>query len=179
MLEFKKIYKKIVVEFKEKFNVKNDLQVPKLKKIVVNIGVSEAVQNSKCLDSIESYISLITTQKPAITRAKKSIAGFKLREGMPIGMKVTLRNYRMYNFLDKLANISLPRMKDFKGLSTRSFDSRGNYTLGLREQLIFPEIVYDNIDKIRGMSINFFTSASDKEGALFLLKRLGLPFKTE
>ena len=172
-------HKTIVEDFRKEFQVKNILQVPKLQKIVLNVGAGEAVHNVKCLDFIQNDLKLIAVQKPIITKAKKSIAGFKLREGMPIGVKVTLRRQRMYNFFERLVNVCLPRLKDFKGFSTNSFDKMGNYTLGLQEQLIFPEIIYDSIDKIRGLSISFVTTANEKEQALFLLKKLGLPFKKE
>ena len=173
------IHKSIVTEFCKEFKVKNEFQVPKLQKIVLNVGAGEAVHNPKCLEYIQNDLRLIAAQKPVVTKAKKSIAGFKLREDMPIGVKVTLRRQRMYSFLERLVNVCLPRLKDFKGLSLRAFDSKGNYTLGLREQLIFPEIVYDDIDKIRGLSISFVTTTEKQDQALFLLKKLGLPFIKE
>jgi len=160
----------------QKFNYKSVMQVPKIEKIVINMGVGEAVQNSKVLDAAVEDMQKIAGQKPVITRAKKSIAGFRLRENLPIGVKVTLRGDRMYYFLDKLFNISLPRVRDFRGVSSKSFDGRGNYTLGLKEQLIFPEIEYDKIDKIRGMDIVIVTTAQTDEEARELLTQLGMPF---
>lgn len=160
----------------KKFNYDSVMQVPKVEKIVINMGLGEAVQNPKILDSAVADLALISGQKPVITRAKKSIAGFKLREGMPIGAKVTLRGERMYYFMDKLFNISLPRVRDFRGISNKAFDGRGNYTLGLKEQLVFPEIDYDKIDKIRGMDIVFVTTANTDEEAHELLGQLGMPF---
>jgi large subunit ribosomal protein L5 len=153
------------------------MQVPKLEKIVINMGLGEAVANSKILDAAVEDLQLISGQKPVITKAKKSIAGFKIREGMPIGAKVTLRGDRMYHFLDKLFNVALPRVRDFRGISPKAFDGRGNYTLGLKEQLIFPEVEYDKIDKVRGMDIIFVTTATtDEEGREFL-KLMGAPFR--
>lgn len=160
----------------QKFNYSTVMQVPRLEKIVINMGVGDAVGNSKLLDSAVADLEQITGQKPVITRAKKSIAGFKLREGMPIGVKVTLRGERMYHFLDKLVNVALPRVRDFRGVSNKSFDGRGNYTLGLREQLIFPEIEYDKIDKMRGMDVVIVTTANTDEEARELLTQLGMPF---
>jgi large subunit ribosomal protein L5 len=160
----------------QKFNYKSVMQVPKIEKIVINMGVGEAVQNSKVLDHAVEDMQKIAGQKPVITRSKKSIAGFRLRENLPIGVKVTLRGDRMYFFLDKLFNISLPRVRDFRGVSSKSFDGRGNYTLGLKEQLIFPEIEYDKIDKIRGMDIVIVTTAQSDEEARELLSQLGMPF---
>ena len=160
----------------QKFNYQSVMQVPKVEKIVINMGVGEAVQNSKVLDAAVEDMQKISGQKPVITRAKKSIAGFRLRENLPIGVKVTLRGDRMYYFLDKLFNISLPRVRDFRGVSSKSFDGRGNYTLGLKEQLIFPEIEYDKIDKIRGMDIVIVTTAQSDEEARELLTQLGMPF---
>lgn len=160
----------------KKFNYKSVMQVPKVEKIVINMGLGEAVQNPKILDSAIADLALISGQKPVVTKAKKSIAGFKLREGMPIGAKVTLRGERMYYFMDKLFNISLPRVRDFRGISNKAFDGRGNYTLGLKEQLVFPEIDYDKIDKIRGMDIVFVTTANTDEEAHELLDQLGMPF---
>ena len=156
---------------------KNQYEVPRLEKIVVNVGVGEAKENAKALDHAVADIMTITGQKPVITKAKKSIASFKLRAGMPIGVKVTLRGHRMYEFLDRLVNVSLPRVRDFKGVSPKSFDGRGNYTLGLREQVIFPEIVYDKIDKVRGMDITICTTARTDEAARALLAQLGMPFR--
>ncbi|MFC5700979.1 50S ribosomal protein L5 [Cohnella faecalis] len=160
----------------QKFSYKSVMQVPKVEKIVINMGVGEAVQNSKVLDAAVVDMQKIAGQKPVITRAKKSIAGFRLRENLPIGVKVTLRGDRMYYFLDKLFNISLPRVRDFRGVSSKSFDGRGNYTLGLKEQLIFPEIEYDQIDKVRGMDIVIVTTAQSDEEARELLTQLGMPF---
>lgn len=166
----------ITASLMKKFNYSSVMQVPKVEKIVINMGLGEAVQNPKILDSAVADLALISGQKPVITRAKKSIAGFKLREGMPIGVKVTLRGERMYYFMDKLFNISLPRVRDFRGISNKAFDGRGNYTLGLKEQLVFPEIDYDKIDKIRGMDIVFVTTANTDEEAHELLDQLGMPF---
>ena len=159
-----------------KFNYSSVMQVPKMEKIVINIGVGDAVSNSKLLDDAVEELTLIAGQKPVITKAKKSIAGFKLREGMPIGCKVTLRGEKMYEFLDKLVNISLPRVRDFRGVPKNSFDGRGNYTLGIKEQLIFPEIEYDNVVKVRGMDIVFVTTAKTDEEGHELLAQLGMPF---
>jgi large subunit ribosomal protein L5 len=161
----------------KKFGYKSPMQLPKIEKVVINMGVGEAVQNSKVLDSAVEDLQTITGQKPVITRAKKSIAGFKLREGMPIGVKVTLRGERMYHFLDKLMNVALPRVRDFRGVSPKSFDGRGNYTLGLKEQLIFPEIVYDKVDKVRGMDVVIVTTAKTDEEARELLTLMGMPFR--
>ena len=166
----------IVKSLMTKFNYSSVMQVPKIEKIVINIGVGDAVSNSKLLDEAVNELTLISGQKPIITRAKKSIAGFKLREGMPIGCKVTLRGERMYEFLDKLINISLPRVRDFRGVSNNSFDGRGNYTLGVKEQLIFPEINFDKVNKIRGMDIVFVTTAKTDEEGHELLAQLGMPF---
>lgn len=160
-----------------KFNYKSVMEVPKIEKIVINMGVGDAVQNAKALDSAVEELSLITGQKPLVTRAKKSIAGFRLREGMPIGAKVTLRGERMYEFLDKLVSVSLPRVRDFRGISKKSFDGRGNYTLGVREQLIFPEIDYDKVSKVRGMDIVIVTTANTDEEARELLTQFGMPFQ--
>lgn len=160
----------------QKFNYTTVMQVPKIEKVVINMGVGEAVANSKILDVAVEELRIITGQKPVVTRAKKSIAGFKLRENMPIGVKVTLRGERMYYFLDKLFNISLPRVRDFRGVSTKAFDGRGNYTLGLKEQLIFPEIEYDKVDKVRGMDIVIVTTAKTDEESRELLTQMGMPF---
>ncbi|OEF96429.1 50S ribosomal protein L5 [Vulcanibacillus modesticaldus] len=160
----------------KKFNYKSVMEVPRIEKVVINMGLGEAVQNPKILDSAVADLEQIAGQKPVITRAKKSIAGFKLREGMPIGAKVTLRGERMYHFIDKLFNIALPRVRDFRGVSNKAFDGRGNYTLGLKEQLVFPEIDYDKIDKLRGMDIVFVTTANTDEEAHELLSLLGMPF---
>ncbi|MEJ8303065.1 50S ribosomal protein L5 [Saccharibacillus sacchari] len=160
----------------QKFGYSSVMQVPKLEKVVINMGVGEAVSNSKVLDTAVAELEQIAGQKPVITRAKKSIAGFKLRENMPIGTKVTLRGERMYQFLDKLFNVSLPRVRDFQGVSNKAFDGRGNYTLGLKEQLIFPEIQYDQVDKVRGMDIVIVTTAKTDEEGRELLTGLGMPF---
>lgn len=166
----------IVKSLMTKFNYSSVMQVPAMEKIVINIGVGDAVNNSKLLDEAVEELTLISGQKPVITRAKKSIAGFKLREGMPIGCKVTLRGERMYEFLDKLISISLPRVRDFRGVPKNSFDGRGNYTLGVKEQLIFPEINFDKVNKIRGMDIVFVTTAKTDEEGHELLAQLGMPF---
>ena len=160
----------------EKFNYKNKFEVPKLTKVVINIGVGEAVKDSKKIDSAIKEITAISGQKPVITRAKKAIATFKLREGMPIGVKVTLRKSHMYEFIDRLINIALPRVRDFRGLNGKSFDGNGNYSLGLKEQIVFPEIDYDNIDTIRGMDICVVTSAKSDEEGKELLKNFDFPF---
>ncbi|MDR3564685.1 MAG: 50S ribosomal protein L5 [Negativicutes bacterium] len=160
----------------EKFGYKNVMQIPKIEKVVVNMGVGEAVANPKVLDAAVNDLMTIVGQRPIITRAKKSIAAFKIREGMAIGTKVTLRGERMYQFLDKLLNVALPRVRDFRGVSPRSFDGRGNYTLGIKEQLIFPEIEYDKVDKIRGMDIIIVTTAKTDEEARELLALMGMPF---
>ncbi|WP_256762348.1 50S ribosomal protein L5 [Cohnella sp. WQ 127256] len=160
----------------QKFSYKSVMQVPKIEKVVINMGVGEAVSNSKIMDFAVGDMQKIAGQKPVVTRSKKSIAGFRLRENLPIGVKVTLRGERMYFFLDKLFNISLPRVRDFHGVSTKSFDGRGNYTLGLKEQLLFPEIEYDQIDKIRGMDVVIVTTAQSDEEARELLTQLGMPF---
>ena len=159
------------------FNYQNPMQVPRVEKVVVNIGVGEAIQNAKALDAASKDLSTITGQRPVITRAKKSIAAFKIRTGMPIGTTVTLRGQRMHEFLDKLFNVALPRVRDFNGVSPKAFDGRGNYTLGLREQLVFPEIEYDKIDKLRGMEITIVTTARTDEEARRLLELLGMPFR--
>lgn len=168
----------VVPALMEKFEYKNIMEVPKLEKIVINMGVGEAKDNQKVLESAVADMTLISGQKPIITRAKKSIANFKLRENMPIGCKVTLRKNKMYEFADKLMNVALPRVRDFRGISEKSFDGRGNYSLGVKEQLIFPEIEYDKIDKIRGMDIIFVTTAKTDEEARELLRFLGMPFAT-
>jgi len=178
MARLKEIYlNEVIGKLKEKFGYKNIMEVPKLEKIVVNIGLGEAIQNGKAIDAAVGDLAAITGQRPVVTRAKKSIAGFKLRTGMPIGVKVTLRGERMYEFADKLFNIALPRVRDFRGVSGKSFDGRGNYTLGIKEQLIFPEIDYDKIDKIRGMDITFVTSAKTDEEGKELLAQMGMPFR--
>jgi len=174
----KDIYKTEAIDkLKEKFGYKNIMQVPKIQKVVINRGVGEAVANSKLLDSFAEELTAISGQKATITRAKKSIAGFKLREKMPIGCKVTLRNDQMWTFLNKLINIALPRVRDFKGVSFKSFDGRGNYTLGIKEQIIFPEIDYEKVVKTAGMDVTFVTSAKTDEEARYLLEVLGLPFR--
>lgn len=167
----------VVPAMLKKFGYKNIMQVPRLEKVVVSMGVGEAIQNSKIIDFAVSDLMTITGQKPVTTKAKKSIAAFKLRAGMTIGAKVTLRGERMYEFVDKLFNIALPRVRDFRGISPKSFDGRGNYSMGIREQLIFPEIEYDKIDKIRGMDIIFVTSAKTDEEAKELLSLMGMPFR--
>jgi len=178
MNELKQIYQeKIVPSMMEKFNYKSVMQVPKIEKIIINMGVGDAVQNSKLLDNAIEELTLITGQKPVVTRAKKSIAGFRLREGMPIGAKVTLRGERMYEFLQKLIRVSLPRVRDFRGVSNKAFDGRGNYTLGVKEQLIFPEINYDKVNKVRGMDIAIVTTSNTDEEARELLAQLGMPFQ--
>jgi len=178
MAKFKETYQeKAVPALMKRFNYKNRMQVPKLEKIVINMGLGEAIQNIKILDSAVQELSQITGQKPVITKAKKSIAQFKLRTGMPIGCVVTLRKERMYEFFNRLVNVTLPRVRDFKGLSGKSFDGRGNYALGIREQLIFPEIHYDKIDKVKGMNIVIVTTAKTDEEGKELLKLLGMPFR--
>lgn len=166
----------VVPAMMEKFGYKNIMEVPKLEKIVVNMGVGEAKDNAKVLESAVADLQLITGQKPVLTRAKKSIANFKIRQNMPIGCKVTLRKQNMYEFADKLMNIALPRVRDFRGISDKAFDGRGNYSLGVKEQLIFPEVEYDKIDKVRGMDIIFVTTAKTDEEARELLRFLGMPF---
>lgn len=172
-----KYTKEIAPALQQKFGYHNVMQIPKLEKVVINMGVGEAIQNSKAIDSAVGDLMKISGQKPVVTRAKKSIAAFKLREGMPIGTKVTLRGERMYEFVDRLMNVALPRVRDFRGVSSKSFDGRGNYTLGIKEQLIFPEIEYDKIDKLRGMDIVFVTDAKTDEEARELLGLLGMPFR--
>lgn len=171
-----KYVQEVVPALQKQFNYTNVMMLPKLEKIVVNVGLGEAVQNAKALDAAVGDIAAITGQKPIVTKAKKSIATFKIRAGMPIGCKVTLRGERMWDFLDKLVNVALPRVRDFRGVSPKAFDGRGNYALGLKEQLIFPEIDYDKVDKIRGMDIIIVTTASTDEEAKGLLKGLGMPF---
>lgn len=171
-----KYVNEVVSALMEKFGYKNIMQVPKLEKIVVNMGVGEAKDNSKVLESAVADLQLFTGQKPIVTKARKSIANFKIRENMPIGCKVTLRKQKMYEFVDKLMNVALPRVRDFRGVSAKSFDGRGNYALGVKEQLIFPEIEYDKVDKVRGMDIIFVTTAKTDEEARELLKCLGMPF---
>jgi large subunit ribosomal protein L5 len=161
----------------KEFELKNPMAVPKLHKIVINMGVGEATQNAKILDPAANELTQITGQKPVITRAKKSIAAFKVREGMPIGAMVTLRGHRMYEFFDRLVNVALPRVRDFRGVSTKSFDGRGNYTLGLHDQLIFPEIDYAKVDKLKGMNVTIVTTAKSDDQARALLRHLGMPFR--
>jgi len=169
--------KEIRPALQEKFGYKNVMEIPKLDKVVINMGLGEAIQNPKAMDAAVNDLTAIAGQKPIITRAKKSIAAFKLRTGMPIGCKVTLRGERMYQFVDRLISVSLPRVRDFKGVSPKAFDGRGNYTLGLKEQLIFPEIEYDKIDKLRGLEIGFVTSAKTDEESRELLRLMGMPFR--
>jgi large subunit ribosomal protein L5 len=172
-----KFVKEVTPALMSKFNYKSVMEVPKLNKIVVNMGVGDAVANAKSLDNAVEELATITGQKPVVTRAKKSIAGFRLREGMPIGAKVTLRGERMYEFLDKLVSVSLPRVRDFRGISKKAFDGRGNYTLGIKEQLIFPEIDYDKVSKVRGMDIVIVTTAKTDEESRELLTQFGMPFQ--
>ena len=172
-----KYINEVVPALTEKFGYKNVMELPKIEKIIINMGVGEAVGNPKALDAAVSDLTIITGQKPILTRAKKSLAAWKLRQGMPIGAKVTLRGVRMYQFLDKFMNVALPRVRDFRGISAKSFDGRGNYTLGLKEQALFPEIEYDKIDKLRGMNIVVVTTAKTDEEARELLKLMGMPFK--
>ena len=171
-----KYQKEVVPALNEKFGYKNVMQLPKIEKVIINMGVGEAVGNPKALDAAVSDLTIISGQKPLLTRAKKSLAAWKLREGMPIGCKVTLRGVRMYQFLDKFMNVALPRVRDFRGVSDKAFDGRGNYAVGLKEQLIFPEIEYDKIDKIRGMNIVIVTTAKTDEEARELLKLMGMPY---
>ena len=167
----------IVPRLKEKFGYRNVMQVPKLSKVVVNMGLGDAIENVKVIETAAAEIAIITGQKPVVTKARKSIANFKLREGVPIGVMVTLRRDQMYHFLDKLIAIALPRVRDFKGVSPRGFDGRGNYTIGIREQIMFPEVNYDKIDKIRGMNITIVTTARTDEEGLELLRLMGIPFR--
>lgn len=175
---FKEIYdKQVIPKLMEEFKYTNIHQVPKFTKVVINRGLGEAAGNAKMLEASLKEIGVIAGQKPVVTRAKKAIAGFKLRQGMPVGMMVTLRKDRMFAFLDRLINFSLPRIRDFRGVSPKSFDGRGNYTLGVREQLIFPEINYDDIDQIRGLDISIITTANTDEEGRALLKAVGMPFR--
>src|SRR3990172_4183924 len=167
----------IVPKLKEKFGYRNVMQVPRLSKVVVNMGLGDAIENVKVMETAAAEIGIITGQKPVVTKARKSIANFKLREGVPIGVMVTLRRDQMYFFLDKLMALALPRVRDFRGVSPKGFDGRGNFTLGVKEQIIFPEINYDKIDKIRGMNITIVTSARNDEEGLELLRLLGMPFR--
>mgnify|MGYP000224076799 FL=1 len=171
-----KYRKEVVPALMERFDYRNVMEVPRVEKVVINMGVSDAVGDPKALDAAVSDLSMISGQKPAITRARKSIAAFKLRKGMAIGCRVTLRGERMYDFLNRLINVALPRVRDFRGVSPNAFDGRGNYSLGLKEQLIFPEIDYDKVDKIRGMDVTIVTSAKTDEEARELLRGLGMPF---
>jgi large subunit ribosomal protein L5 len=176
--KFKALYQdKVVPKLMEQFKYSNVHQVPKVIKVTVNRGLGEAAQNAKALEASLNEIALVTGQKPVVTRAKKAIAGFKIRKGMPVGIMVTLRSDRMYAFLDRFINLALPRIRDFRGVSPKSFDGRGNYTLGVREQLIFPEVEYDRVDQIRGMDISIITTANTDEEGRALLKELGMPFR--
>jgi len=178
MSQLKQFYEEEVApKLTETFGYKNAMQVPMLKKVVLNMGLGEAIQNIKLLDSAVEELKVISGQKPVITRAKRSIAAFKLREGMPIGCMVTVRREKMYDFFSKLVNIALPRVRDFRGISGKAFDGRGNYSLGIKEQLIFPEIEYDKIDKIKGLNITIVTSAKTDEEGKLLLKLMGMPFR--
>jgi large subunit ribosomal protein L5 len=178
MSQLKEKYEKEVTpKLQEQFGFKNPYQIPRLEKIVLNMGLGEAIQNMKILDTAVEELKAIAGQKPIITRAKKSIAAFKLREGMPIGCMVTLRRERMWDFLNKLVNIALPRVRDFRGISGKAFDGNGNYSLGIKEHIIFPEIDYDKIDKIKGLNVSIVTSANSDEEGKALLKLLGMPFK--
>jgi len=169
--------KEVAPAIAKEFGIKNPMAIPRVQKVVLNMGMGEAIANAKILDTAADELRAITGQKPVITKAKKSIASFKLRQGMPIGVMVTLRGDRMYEFLDRLVSIALPRVRDFRGVSPKAFDGRGNYTIGVREQLIFPEIDFNKVDKLRGMNISIITSARDDEQARALLKGLGMPFR--
>ncbi len=174
----KEIYlRDVVPEMKKKFGYKNSMEIPRLEKVTLNMGLGEAVQNVKILDAAAEELSIVAGQKAVITKARRSIAAFKLREGMPIGVMVTLRRNRMYEFLDKLMNVALPRVRDFRGVSGKAFDGRGNYSLGIREQIIFPEINFDKIDKIKGLNIAIVTTAKTDEEGKELLRLLGMPFR--
>jgi large subunit ribosomal protein L5 len=178
MARMQEVYEsEIVPKLQEKFRYKSPMQIPKMKKIILNMGLGEAIQNIKILDSAAQELAQIAGQKPVITRARQSIAAFKLRKGMPIGCMVTLRGDRMYEFFDKLVNIALPRVRDFRGISSKALDGRGNYTLGIKEHIIFPEIDYDKIDKIKGMNITIVTTAQTDDEARTLLDLMGMPFK--
>ena len=178
MTRLKETYQKEIVDgMTKKFGYKNVMQVPRLEKIVINMGIGEAKENSKVLDAAMAELAIISGQKPVATRAKNSIANFKIREGMPIGCKVTLRGERMYEFFDRLINLALPRVRDFRGVNPNAFDGRGNYALGIKEQLIFPEIEYDKVDKVRGMDVIVVTTAENDEEARELLAQFGMPFK--
>ncbi|MBC8220393.1 MAG: 50S ribosomal protein L5 [Proteobacteria bacterium] len=167
----------VVPQLQKKFNYKNTHQIPAIRKVTINIGLGEAVLNPKVVEAASKQLTLIAGQKPVITRAKKSIAGFKLREGMPIGCMVTLRNQQMWNFLDKLLHVAMPRIRDFRGISPKAFDGLGNYTIGIKEQLIFPEIEFDDVDNVRGMNISIVTSAPNDEESFAMLQDLGFPFR--
>jgi len=178
MARLKELYaKEIVPQLVKDFNYKNIMEVPRLEKVVINMGMGEAVQNIKILDSAVEELAVITGQKAVITKAKKSIASFKLRQGMPIGCMVTLRRSKMFEFLDRLMNVALPRVRDFKGISGTAFDGRGNYSLGIKEQLIFPEISYDKVDKVKGLNVTIVTTAKNDEECKALLRLLGMPFR--
>ncbi len=178
MARLKEYYlKEVVPALVKEFNYKNRMEIPRLEKIVVNMGLGEAIQNIKILDSAVQELSMIVGQRPIITKAKKSIATFKLRQGMSIGCRVTLRREKMYEFFDRLVNVAMPRVRDFRGISPKSFDGRGNFSVGLKEQIIFPEIDYDKIDKVKGMNISIITSAKTDDEARHLLKLMGLPFR--
>ena len=178
MSQLKTYYNETVVpKLKEQFSYANSMQIPKIEKVVINMGLGEAIHNIKIIDSAVEELKQISGQQPVVTRAKKSIASFKLREGMPIGCMVTLRKIRMYDFLNKLINVALPRVRDFRGISGKAFDGAGNYSLGVKEQLIFPEIDYDKIDKIKGLNISIVTTAKSNEEGKELLKLMGMPFK--
>ncbi|MGH7205176.1 MAG: 50S ribosomal protein L5 [Nitrospiraceae bacterium] len=170
--------RQVVPALMKEFSYKNPMQVPRLERIVLNVGMGEAIQNVKLLESASTELGVVTGQRPVITKAKKAIAGFKLRQGMPIGVKVTLRSDRMYEFLDRLVSVALPRIRDFRGVSPKAFDGRGNYTLGLKEQLIFPEIKYDSVASIHGMDITIVTTAKTNDEGKALLRHLGMPFRT-
>lgn len=179
MSRLKDLYKKeVVLSLMKKFGYKNVMEVPRLEKIVINIGVGDAIQNLKFLDAAMAELSMVSGQRPMVRRAKKSISNFKLKAGMPIGCMVTLKKARMYEFFDRLVNVAIPRVRDFRGTSPKSFDGRGNYTLGIREQIIFPEVDYDKVQKIRGMNISIITTAKTDEEAYELLKALGMPFRS-
>ena len=178
MARLQDFYKaEVVPKMREKFHYRNPMQVPRLTKVIVNMGLGEAIENVKVLESASEELGLVTGQKPVITKARKSISNFKLRAGVPIGVKVTLRRDRMYHFLDKLVGVALPRVRDFKGVSAKGFDGRGNYTLGIREQIIFPEINYDNVEKVKGLNVCIVTTAQNDEQGLALLKAFGVPFR--
>ena len=178
--KLKTLYQETIVpKLMDQFQYSNIHQVPKLMKVTINRGLGEAAQNAKSLEASLNEIATITGQKPVVTRAKKAIAGFKIRQGMPVGLMVTLRGERMYSFLDRLVNLALPRIRDFRGISPKSFDGRGNYTLGVREQLIFPEVEYDSVDQIRGMDISIITTAKTDEEGRALLKEIGMPFRDQ